>query len=98
MKTANLSPSAMRQELEESWRSRVEAAQARYQAASKQYRELMQGLPDGLPPNKNDGVALAREAESQALAEYTRVLHIFTELTTQGKMPEEAKTAGSDGI
>jgi CheY-like chemotaxis protein len=89
MKTPHLPHSLMRQELEESWRARVEAAHTQYQAASKQYRELMQGRPDGLPPNKDDAVALAREAESYALAEYTRVLHIFSELTAQGKMPEE---------
>ena len=98
MKTANLPPSLVRQELEESWRSRVESAHARYQAASKQYRELMQGLPDGQPLNKDDGVALAREAESQALAEYTRVLHIFTELTTHGRMPQERAVGSSEGI
>ena len=52
----------------------------------------MQGLPDGQPPKEKDAVALARDAESLALAEYTRVLHIFTELTAQGKMPEEEAT------
>ena len=92
MKTTNPSPSLMGQELEESWRTRVEAAHEDYQAASKHYRKLMQGLPDGQPPNKNDAIALARDAESLALAEYTRVLHIFNELTAQGKMPAEEAT------
>ena len=92
MKTPHLPLSLFGQKLEELWRSRVEAAHAEYQAASKQYRKLMQGRPDGLPPNQDGAVALARDAESLALAEYRRVLHTFSELIAQGKMSEVEAT------
>lgn len=89
MHTASFPSTLTRQELEESWRVRLEAVQAHYRAASKRYRTLLQDVPDGMPLEHAQTVALAREAESQALAEYQRVLHIFAELTVKGMMPEE---------
>jgi hypothetical protein len=41
-------------------------------------------------------VARARQAESEALAEYSRILRAFTDLTVNGKVPEEWSVAGSD--
>ena len=72
MPTESFPSPLMRQELEESWRLRLEAAQAHYQAASKRYRRLLQDVPDGMPLEHAETVALAREGESQALTEYQR--------------------------
>lgn len=50
---------------------------------------ILQGLPGGMPADWEDAAARAREEGSEALAEYTRVLGVFTALTIHGKMPEE---------
>jgi hypothetical protein len=64
----------VRQELEERWRLRLERAQGRYQAATAQYRRMLNEQPEGLTPIADSPVSQAREAESQALAQYARVL------------------------
>ena len=64
----------VRQELEERWSLRLERAQGRYQAATAQYRRLLNEQPEGLTPIADGPVSQAREAESQALAQYARVL------------------------
>ena len=87
-----------RQTPEDSWRLRVEETQFRYREATDQYRKLLQEQPDGTPHDPNSALALARRAESEALAEYTRVLRIFTELAVNGKMPEERSVAVSNGL
>lgn len=98
METANLSASAAaRQELEESWRSKLEETHHRYRTATEAYRHVLQTLPEGLPPRPDGAVGRARQAESEALAEYARVLRIFTDLTIHGKMPDQ-QSATSDGV
>ena len=91
-------PSATRQMLEDSWRLRLEETHVHYRKATDQYRKLLQDQPDGRPHDPNGALALARQAESKALSEYTRVLRIFTDLTVKGKMPEERSVAGSNGL
>jgi hypothetical protein len=86
---------ATRQTLEDSWRLRLEGTEAHYRRATDRYRKLLQEQPDG---TAHGAVALARQAESEALAEYTRVLRTFTELTVNGKTPEEHSVAGSNGL
>jgi predicted alternative tryptophan synthase beta-subunit len=80
-----------RPQLEESWCLKVEEARERYQAATKQYREALLKQREGLAPGPDDShaVTLAREAESRAIAEYERVLLIFTELILHGRLLEE---------
>ena len=90
--------SATRQMLEDSWRLRLEEAHIHYRKATDQYRKLLQNQPDGRPHDPNGALALARQAESEALAEYTRAQRVFTELTVNGKIPEERSAAGSDGL
>ena len=90
--------SAMRQTLEDSWRSRVEEAQARYHKATERYRRLLQEQPGRMSHDRKAALALARQAESEALAEYCRVLRAFTELIVNGKVPDEQSTAGSDSL
>jgi CheY-like chemotaxis protein len=82
-------PAAGRQELEDLWRAKLEEAQGRYNAATEEYRRLLAGKPDGVPANPDSPVARARQAQSVALAEYSRVLRVFTELTVHGRRPEE---------
>jgi hypothetical protein len=91
-------PSATRQMLEDSWRLRLEEARVRYRKATDQYRKVLQDQPDGRLHNPNGALALARQAESEALAEYTRVLRAFTGLTVNGKIPEGRSVAGSNGL
>jgi CheY-like chemotaxis protein len=82
-------PLPNRQELEETWRSKLEQAQLRYQAATHEYRRLLGETRDGLPPGPDSTVAQARRAESEALSEYSNVLRVFAELVVHGKLPEE---------
>ena len=94
---ATPNPSATGQTLEDSWRRRLEKTHAVYHRASGHYRRLLQEQPDGARHDPNGRLARARQAESEALAEYTRVLRAFTELTVDGKIPEE-RAAGSGGL
>ena len=81
--------SVARRDLEDAWRVRSETARERYETASRQYRKLLDERPEGLAPEQDDTLALARRAESVALAEYTRILRLFTELTVHRRIPEE---------
>lgn len=88
---------AMRQQLEESWRLKLEEASSRYKAANAEYRMMLDEQSDGAirVPAATDTLMRARQAESEALAEYTHVLRMFTDLTVHGKAPEEESVAGS---
>jgi CheY-like chemotaxis protein len=85
-----------RHELEETWRLRLEQCQQRYLTATTEYRRLLQEEPDGRPPSPDSALARARQAESETLKEYSRLLQIFTDLTLHGKLPDEAAAACSD--
>ena len=94
------SPSLTRQDLEDAWRVRCERARERYEMASRRYRKLLDQKPEGLIPRHDAPLALARHAESEALAEYMRILKLFTELIVHGRIPEEqlgAKASGGRG-
>lgn len=86
-------PMAARQELEDSWRSAVEEAHLRYKEATDAYRKLLAETPEGSVPRPDSALARARQVESEALAEYSRALRVFTELTIHGKRPEEQSEA-----
>jgi hypothetical protein len=75
--------------VEDSWRQRLEKAQGCYRQATAQYRELLREYSQVTPDEPDGALALARREESEALAEYIRVLRLFTELTVKGQMPEE---------
>ena len=87
-----------RETLEDSWRLRVEETRVLYHKAQDRYRQLLGEQPDGTAYDPNSAIALARQAESQALAEYSRILRAFTDLSVNGKIPEERSMAGSDRI
>jgi CheY-like chemotaxis protein len=87
----------MRHELEDAWRLSLESKQHQYHAAKDHYMSILRGLQGGMFANSADVAARAREAESQALAEYTRVLQVFTALTIHRKAPEEEIDPASVG-
>jgi hypothetical protein len=89
---------ATRQTREDSWRLRLDEAEAGYQKSTEWYRRLLQEQPDATPYDPRAALALARQAESEALAEYSRISRAFTELTVNGKVPEERSAAGSDSL
>ena len=91
------SPSLVGRDLVDAWRVRSEIAHARYETASARYRKLLDEKPEGLIPRPDNPLALARHAQFQALEEYLRILKIFTELSVNGGVPEEAVTAIADG-
>jgi hypothetical protein len=85
--------SATRQTVTDFWLGRLQEAYAGYQKATKHYRGLLQEQPDGTPSDLKGALALARQAESEALAEYPRILRTFTEFTVNGNVPEEQSRA-----
>jgi CheY-like chemotaxis protein len=92
-------PILARHELEESWRLRLEESQQKYQKATETYRSLLRLEQNGRYPDPDSALARARQAESEALMEYSRVLRIFTDLTIHGKMPEQQTfTTFSEGV
>src|SRR5579884_4470911 len=89
----NSEPAPSRQQLEDFWRMAVEGAREHYTAATREYQKLLARAPEGAPLSPESPVALARQAQSEALAEYSRVLRVFTELTVHGRRPEEQSMA-----
>ena len=85
-----------RRELEEIWRSRLEAARRRYGDAMEMCSELLGRAPDGVPSGPTSIWARAQEAKREALAEYSRMLQVFTDLAVHGKLPEEHAANESD--
>ena len=82
-------PILSQNQLQENWRLRTEECRASYTSATQKYRWLLEQEPDGCPPSSNGTLALASQAQSDALAEYSRVLRIFTDLTIHGKLPDD---------
>jgi CheY-like chemotaxis protein len=87
-------PTTARHQLEETLRLRVEQTLQRYRVATTEYRKLLHEEPDGRPPSPDSALALARQAESEALMEHSQVLRIFTDLTIHGTLPNETLDAG----
>ena len=85
------STSPTSQVLEEYWRVRLAAAETNYEATTLLYRHLVREA-DGL--HEDEALAAARQAQSEALTEYRKVLKVLTELT--GKMPED-QSVGTSG-
>jgi CheY-like chemotaxis protein len=77
------------QELEDAWRARLEDSRRQCKDASNRYRTLLAEERDGRAPRPDSTLARARQAQSEALMEYARVLRLFTDLVVLGKMPEE---------
>jgi hypothetical protein len=93
-----LSPSTTtRQEIVEFWRLKVEEAHERYETASAQYRRLLEERPKDSMAGPDGKLAQARDAVSETLLEYSRLLRIFTQLTLNGTLPQEHKATGANG-
>lgn len=90
-------PSVARGDLEDVWRVKFEVARARYETAKARCIKLLGAKLDGLIAQPEDELALARRQESEALAEYARILKLFTELTVHGRLPEEHLVNEPDG-
>ena len=67
-------------ELEQFWFFKLRHAREQYRQAGVKLRSVLDASRVTEPSDNADLVAAAREAESYALAEYRRVLAIFTTL------------------
>jgi len=92
--------------LEELWRDRLNEARLRVELARNFLREIQQDFKNGTMPQPDGDFAFQRagRAENSALAEYSRVLRVFHDLTVKGKIPDETDwppryraARGSDG-
>ena len=80
-----------RREIEEVWRNRVRDAQLRLDFARNFVKEVQRDFPPDSVPSADGRFAFqkALRVENFALAEYRRVLRIFTDLALGGKTPDE---------
>ena len=88
---------AGREELEDAWRLKLQQAYSRYSAATEACRKIHQ---EQMETRAADGSApadlmRAQVAASQALADYVRILRVFTDLTVHGKLPVEDTSANT---
>ena len=89
----NCSSSMKRQESEETWRQKLDEAYRRYQLSTARSRALLEKAVEGQRHGPDDPLVLARDLESEALAEYSQLLKIVTDLMVDsGK--REMKSAG----
>ena len=89
--------STLRQEAEESWRRRLDEAHNLYQIATARYRGLLEKAPEGQIRGQDDPLALARNAESETLAEYARLLKIVTDFGGHGGKRETQSGVRREG-
>jgi hypothetical protein len=77
-------------DLREKWRTRLEQARARHLEASAEFRDVVWKVNSGSTPvaDGSHSVLVARMRENAAQNEFMRVLRIFTDLVTEGKLPE----------
>lgn len=82
-----------RQQLEERWRARLKDAKLRLDFAHQYTKEVERDFNDGTVPIPDGSYAYrkALRAESYALAEYQRVLRVYT--VVSGKIPDESAIA-----
>lgn len=83
-------PRDQRLELEETWRSKLQSASIRYQAATERYRRMLEEQSEeiALMPASTDAVVRALQEESEARVEYGRILRMFTDLTMYDRFPD----------
>ena len=84
-----------RKKLEELWRYRVQDARLRLEFAQHYLREVQRdfGADDIPAADGNFAYQKALRAENFALAAYSRVLRVFTDLVVGGKIPGEGEWA-----
>jgi hypothetical protein len=91
------SSTVARRELEGSWRRKLDDAHLRYRTATARYRELLDMEPQGRLGSQDDPLVRAWHAESEAMAEYKRLLKVFAELTLHGRMPQRQAGSSAGG-
>ncbi len=84
-------PTPNKQQLEDLWRERLNTAKLRLDFARQYMKEVQRDRNSGdIPgPDGNFAYQKALRAENTALAEYNRVLRVFTKLVVDGKIPDE---------
>jgi hypothetical protein len=89
-------PPRNRQELEDFWCAKMQQALSRCRDATAECRKTLEERKALLAPSPDCDLAvrLAIQGETDALAEYRRVLEIFTDLVVHGKIPEESPGPG----
>ncbi len=80
-----------RLEMEDFWRERLEMARIEYDLAYATFVQVVRDQAEWPMPATEPSAATekARLQQSRALNKYQRVLKIFTDLTVDGKIPEE---------
>lgn len=89
MSTSSNLPDWNRRQLERAWFDKVKDAAAVYRRAAEQHRQFASECSGDLSW-RIDGsylIARARRAESTALAQYRRVLRIYTDLLIKRRAP-----------
>jgi len=77
-----------RRELDEFWRVQLHQAQERYKATSVFYKQVLQEHPETSETGRVL-LTMARNAQIRALADFRRLLVLFTNLTMQDRIPRE---------
>ena len=95
-----------REALEQLWRDRVNDVKLRLDFARSYAKEVREDVHRGAVPSPDGSFAYQRalRMETLALAEYVRVMRIFSALVLEGKIPDEtawqqskAAGAGAEG-
>ena len=82
--------SISKQELQDIWRERVRATRLNYEAASNAFNATWsEHFEERLSSDPTLALQRTRKAESEALAEYMRVLQVYVDLVLHGKIPDE---------
>ena len=81
-------------QLERLWRQRMRDAQLRLDFARNYLKEVQRDFPSGTVPPPDGAFAhhKALRAENAALAEYHRVLRVYTDLVLHGTIPAEKES------
>ena len=82
-------PAERRHALENLWRERTQIALAQYRIAKDASADAIADQSDAAPPDGTFAFRKALRLENVALAEYQRVLTIFSDLVAHGKMPPD---------
>lgn len=87
-----MSPPEYRIALEDHWRKKLDAANASYRSAYAHSRRVWDEHFDVHGINADGALAVqqASQAESLARQEYAKILRIFSDLVTAGRIPEES--------
>ncbi len=78
-----------RQEVEDDWRKRLESARLRLACVRQHVKYIQRVVRDIPSPDGKLAYRQALQAENEALAEYRRILQVFTDLVVEGRMPDE---------